>query len=39
MKLLRHIRIDVIDAITAIRAREWSYALPACIFRRIYKDN
>ena len=37
--MLNRIRIDILDAITAIRMGEWSYALPACIFRRIYKDN
>ena len=38
-RLLRAIRVDITDAITAIRMGEWQYALPACIFRRLPDTN
>jgi hypothetical protein len=34
-RIIRRVRIDVLDAITAIRMGEWRYALPSFIFNRI----
>jgi hypothetical protein len=34
--MFARIRIDVLDAITAIRMREFKYALPGWLFARIY---
>jgi hypothetical protein len=37
-RFIRAIRTDISDARTAFELREFRYMLPACIFRRLYRD-